>query len=72
MNLPPKQVTALLDLKNSLLAAQILPSAADLDAAAEETKIREATRERKPTQLMRHARTSSRSWQAFRRREMSR
>jgi hypothetical protein len=56
VNLTPKALNALVDIKAELLSR--LPSAEDLDVVAEEQKVRERT-----TQVMRPARVRGRSVQ---------
>lgn len=72
MTLPPKTINALLALKSRLSDSR-LPSAADLDAVAEEERIRTATGSLKSPQApMRHARHRGESWQRYRRSELAR
>ena len=66
MNLPPRTINTLLELKSRL---HRLPSAKDLDAVAEEERIRQATKA--PAPKMRHARHRGESWQRYRRSQLA-
>jgi hypothetical protein len=81
VTLPPKALNVLVDLKKELLdQAPALPSAEDLDAVAEEERIKTRTARLEPKgskdscfYSMRHARGGNRmSYQRFRSRELQR
>lgn len=68
MTLSPKALNALIDIRKSLLADRSVTS---LNAAAEKAQApvpAPPKRERKPTQIMRHARVAAPAWQRYCRR----
>jgi hypothetical protein len=73
LNLPAKQVNILLGIRKELLAHE-LPSAADLDAVAEERRIARATERPLSQQTFpqKHAKSHGPRYQRFRSQELQR